>query len=107
MCHISELPEPGNFRTTSIAGVNVIAINNGDGVKVYRNPGKFMAPAGSMTRVQFYMDEYEELFSEVKHGQMVWVTLNDSPMPLDAWLGGAFDCIRCYRYRRTRSISLS
>ena len=93
MCHISELPEPGNFRTTSIAGVNVIAINSGEGIKVYRNPGKFMAPAGSMTRVQFYMDEYEELFSEVKHGQMVWVTLNDSPMSVEEWTAGAFDCI--------------
>ena len=29
MCHKSELPEAGRFRTTQIAGQNVIAINNG------------------------------------------------------------------------------
>ena len=93
MCHTSELPEPGNFRTSTIAGVNVIAINNGDDIRAYRNPGKFMAPAGSMTRVQFYMDDYEPLFCEVKHGQMVWVTLNESPMSVEEWTAGAFDCI--------------
>ena len=58
MCHKSELPEAGNYRTTQIAGQNVIAINNGDTIKTYLNPGKFTFPAGSMTRVQFLICIY-------------------------------------------------
>ena len=61
MCHKSELSEAGRFRTTQIAGQNVIAINNGDTIKTYLNPGKFNTPAGSMTRVQFLMDDYTPL----------------------------------------------
>ena len=94
MCHKSELPEPGNFRTTQIAGKNVIAINNGDTINSYLNPGKFTTPAGTMTRVQFYMDDYEPLHTEVKHGGMVWTTLNKNPdMDVEQWTAGAFDCI--------------
>ena len=36
----------------------------------------------------------KELHCEVKHGQMVWVTLNPDPdMTVDQWTAGAFDCI--------------
>ena len=49
MCHKSEMPKPGNFRTTQIAGVNVIAVNNGDSIKSYLNTGKFNTPSGTMT----------------------------------------------------------
>jgi methanesulfonate monooxygenase large subunit len=94
MCHKSELPEAGRFRTTQIAGQNVIAINNGDNIKTYLNPGKFSTPAGSMTRVQFLMDDYTPLHTEVKHGGMVWTTLNSNPtQSVDEWTAGAFDCI--------------
>ena len=94
ICHLSEMSEAGNFRTTSIAGVNVIAINNGDYIQAYINPGKFTSPAGSMTRVQFLMDDYKKLHTEVKHGQMVWVTLDPNPLQsVDEWTAGAFDCI--------------
>ena len=94
MCHKSELPEAGKFRTTQIAGQNVIAINDGDTIKTYLNPGKFSTPAGSMTRVQFLMDDYTPLHTDVKHGGMVWTTLNANPtQSVDEWTAGAFDCI--------------
>ena len=37
MCHISEMYNEGNYRTTQIAGQNVIAVNTKDGVKAYLN----------------------------------------------------------------------
>ena len=44
MCHISEMRNKLDFRTTQIAGVNVIAWNTGEGVKAYRNHG-FTTPS--------------------------------------------------------------
>ena len=36
----------------------------------------------------------KELYCEVKHGGMVWVTLDPNPtQSVDEWTGGAFDCI--------------
>ena len=94
MCHKSEMPEPGNFRTTQIAGQNVIAVNNGDSIKSYLNTGKFNTPSGTMTRVEFLMDDYTPLYTEVKHGGMVWTTLNKNPtQTVEQWTAGAFDCI--------------
>ena len=94
MCHKSELSNPGNFRTTQIAGQNVIAVNNGDSIKTYLNTGKFNTPSGTMTRVEFLMDDYTPLYTEVKHGGMVWTTLNKNPdMDVEQWTAGAFDCI--------------
>ena len=94
MCHKSEMPNPGNFRTTQIAGVNVIAVNNGDSIKSYLNTGKFNTPSGTMTRVEFLMDDYTPLPTEVKHGGMVWTTLNRNPtQSVEEWTAGAFDCI--------------
>ena len=95
MCHLSEIPEPGNFRTTSIAGTNVIAINRGYmGIQAYINPGKYTTPSGYISRAQFYMDDYVKIHTEVKHGQMVWVTLDPNPTKsVEEWTAGAFDCI--------------
>ena len=42
MCHISEMPEAGNYRTTTIADVDVIAWNTGEEVRAYRNYGIFL-----------------------------------------------------------------
>ena len=110
MCHKSELSEPGNFRTTQIAGQNVIAVNNGDSIKSYLNTGKFNTPSGTMTRVEFLMDDYTPLPTEVKHGGMVWTTLNKNPdMDVEQWTAGAFDCIaeaidteelECFHYHK-------
>ena len=94
MCHKSELSKAGNFRTTSIAGKLVIAINNGDYIQGYINTDKQTAPSGSMSRVEFLMEDFVKLHTEVKHGGMVWVTLDPDPtQSVDEWTGGAFDCI--------------
>jgi methanesulfonate monooxygenase large subunit len=94
MCHKSELSKAGNFRTTSIAGKLVIAINNGDYIQGYINTDTHTAPSGSMSRVEFLMEDFVKLHTEVKHGGMVWVTLDPNPtQSVDEWTGGAFDCI--------------
>ena len=47
MCHISEMYNELDYRTTQIAGVNVIAYNTGNGVRAYRNYGSW-APSGTL-----------------------------------------------------------
>ena len=92
VCHMSEIPEPGNFRTMSIAGVNIVVYNfNDEEVRAYRNygveqvSGCFSAPI---------VTSEPRLHCEVKHGQMVWVTLDPNPtQSVEEWTAGAFDCI--------------
>ena len=92
VCHMSEISEPGNFRTMSIAGVNIVVYNfNDEEVRAYRNydveqvSGCFFAPI---------VTSEPRLHCEVKHGQMVWVTLNPNPtQSVEEWTAGAFDCI--------------
>jgi len=91
MCHISEMYNKGNFRTTQIAGVNVIAWNTGDGVKAYKNH-TINKPSGTLAVPMASLEP--ELHCEVKHGGMVWVTLDPNPtQSVDEWTAGAFDCI--------------
>ena len=91
MCHISEMYNEGNFRTTQIAGQNVIAINTEKGVRAYLNPG-ITKPSGSIGLG--VADSWEHLHCEVKHGGMVWTTLDPNPtQSVDEWTAGAFDCI--------------
>jgi methanesulfonate monooxygenase subunit alpha len=91
MCHISEMYNKGNFRTTQIAGVNVIAWNTGNGVKAYRNH-TINKPSGTLAVPMVSLEP--ELHCEVKHGGMVWVTLDPNPtQSVDEWTAGAFDCI--------------
>ena len=91
VCHISEMYNEGNYRTTQIAGQNVIAVNTKDGVKAYLNYG-FNRPSGSVAAP--IVTSEPQLHCEVKHGGMVWVTLNPNPdMSVDEWTAGAFDCI--------------
>jgi len=91
MCHISEMYNKGNFRTTQIAGVNVIAWNTGDGVKAYKNH-TINKPSGTLAVPMVSLKL--ELHCEVKHGGMVWVTLDPNPtQSVDEWTAGAFDCI--------------
>ncbi len=90
MCHMSEMRDVFNYRTTQIAGQNVIAWNRGDNIYAYLNP-RVHSPSGKK-----YNDEGlgKELYCEVKHGGMVWVTLDPNPtQSVDEWTGGAFDCI--------------
>ena len=92
VCHMSEIPDPGNFRTMSIAGVNIVVYNfNDEEVRAYRNfgveqvSGCFSAPI---------VTSEPRLHCEVKHGQMVWVTLDPNPtQSVEEWTAGAFDCI--------------
>ena len=92
MCHISEMYNIGDFRTTQIAGQTVIAVNTGPTVKVvkaYRDD-QYVKPSGNMTT----MPSGIPLYSEVKHGGMVWVTLDPNPtQSVEEWTAGAFDCI--------------
>jgi len=91
VCHVSEMRNEGNYRTTQIAGQNVIAVNTKDGVKAYRNYG-FNFPSGTVASPIVTVEP--QLHCEVKHGGMVWVTLDPNPtQSVEEWTGGAFDCI--------------
>ena len=71
--HESELPHAGNFRTGQIAGQNILAYNTGKEIVAYLNyninepSGTFAAPV---------VTSEPELHCEVKHGGMVWITLD-------------------------------
>ena len=89
--HKSELPETGNFRTGQIAGQNILAYNTGKKIVAYRNydvnepSGTFAAPI---------ITSEPKLHCEVKHGGMVWITLDPNPtQSVEEWTCGAFDCI--------------
>ena len=91
MCHISEMPETGDFRTTQIANVTVLAYNTGKGVRAYRNYG-VLQPSGTLAAPIVTVEP--RLHCEVKHGGMVWVTLDPNPtQSVEEWTAGAFDCI--------------
>ena len=91
MCHISEMPETGNYRTTTIADVDVIAWNTGEEVRAYRNYG-INGPSGTLAAP--IVTSEPRLHCEVKHGGMVWITLNPNPtQSVEEWTCGAFDCI--------------
>jgi methanesulfonate monooxygenase large subunit len=89
--HKSELPEAGNFRTCQIAGKNVLAYNTGTEIRAYRNYDVFR-PSGTFSAP--LVTSKPQLHCEVKHGGMVWITLNPNPdMSVEEWTCGAFDCI--------------
>ena len=90
MCHTSEMYHIDDYRTTQIAGVNVIAINKSKGIEAYINNNPYItSPSGTITDYQG-----TQLHCEVKHGGMVWVTLDPNPtMDVEQWTAGAFDCI--------------
>ena len=83
MCHISEMYNQGDYRTTQIAGQRVVAWNTGNGVKAYLGDN-ITSVAGNMASNEA---TGKELHCEVYHGGMVWVTLNDNPdCSVDEWL---------------------
>ena len=89
MCHISEMYDTGEFRTTQIAGVNVIAVNDHNGVRAFRDH-----PIKQVSGCLSCPYEGNEIHCEVKHGGMVWVTLDPNPtQSVEEWTAGAFDCI--------------
>tara|TARA_Y100001937_G_scaffold109205_1_gene153634 strand:- start:1887 stop:2960 length:1074 start_codon:yes stop_codon:yes gene_type:complete len=91
VCHVSEMPDLGDFRTTTIADVGVIVYQHHDGVRAHKNYG-FNQPSGTLASP--IVTSEPRLHCEVKHGGMVWVTLNPNPdMSVEQWTAGAFDCI--------------
>jgi len=91
MCHISEMYNELDYRTTQIAGVNIIAYNTGNGIRAYRNYGIY-SPSGTLGAPIVTVEP--QLYCEVKHGGMVWVTLDPNPtQSVEEWTAGAFDCI--------------
>jgi methanesulfonate monooxygenase large subunit len=96
VCHESEMPHKEDYRTTQIASQNVVVINTGNGFEAYRNPfvhpvhGLSWLPSGNSMDVE----SFERLPCELKHGGMVWTTLDlDPTMSVEEWTNGAFDCI--------------
>jgi methanesulfonate monooxygenase large subunit len=89
--HKSELPDAGNFRTAQIAGQNILAYNTGTEIKAYRNYD-VLKPSGTFSAP--LVTSEPQLHCEVKHGGMVWITLDPNPsMSVEEWTCGAFDCI--------------
>ena len=89
--HKSELPNAGNFRTGQIAGQNILAYNTGTEIRAYRNY-TVMEPSGTFAAP--VVTSEPKLYCEVKHGGMVWITLDPNPtMSVEEWTCGAFDCI--------------
>jgi len=89
MCHSSEMANDGDFRSTQIAHQNVVAVNSKGAIKVFLCPS-IDRPAGNGLDT----NGLKELHSEVKHGGMVWTTLDPNPtQSVEEWTCGAFDCI--------------
>jgi len=91
VCHMSEMYNKHDYRTTTIAGQNVIVWNTGDGVEAAYNL-QMQGVAGNFHLI--HKGCGKRLHCEVKHGQMVWVTLDPDPKhTVEEWTAGAFDCI--------------
>jgi methanesulfonate monooxygenase large subunit len=89
VCHTSEMSNKGDFRASQIAHQNVVAINRGDFVEAFLCPS-IDRPTGNGLDT----DGLQKLHSDVKHGGMVWVTLDPNPtQSVEEWTCGAFDCI--------------
>ncbi|NDD09445.1 MAG: aromatic ring-hydroxylating dioxygenase subunit alpha, partial [Rhodobacteraceae bacterium] len=89
VCHTSEMSNNGDFRASQIAHQNVVVINRGDGVEAFLCPS-IDRPSGNGLDT----DGLQKLHSEVKHGGMIWVTLDPNPsQSVEEWTCGAFDCI--------------
>jgi len=90
--HKSEIRNEGDYRTSQIAFQNIIIVNAGDRIKAYRLYDARYQISGTL-KAPIVTSE-PELYCEVKHGGMVWVTLDSKPsMSVEEWTAGAFDCI--------------
>ena len=74
MCHFSEMANDGDFRSSQIAHQNVVAVNCNGEVKVYLCPS-IDRPAGNGIDIS----GLTELHSGIKHGGMIWTTLDPNP----------------------------
>ena len=90
--HKSEIRNEGDYRTSQIAFQNIIIVNAGDRVKAYRLYDARYQISGTLEAP--IVTSEPELYCEVKHGGMVWVTLDPNPSTsVEEWTAGAFDCI--------------
>ena len=90
--HKSEIINEGDYRTSQIAFQNIIIVNAGDRIKAYRLYDARYQISGTL-KAPIVTSE-PELYCEVKHGGMVWVTLDPNPSTsVEEWTAGAFDCI--------------
>ena len=91
--HKSEIKEVGSFRTSSIAGQNIITIKFDNRYRTFYNKN-VQAVSGNDLSLCYHAMAWGELPCEVKHGGMIWTTLNKNPtMSVEEWTAGAFDCI--------------
>jgi len=91
VCHMSEMYNKDDYRIMTIAGEEVIVWNTGDGVEAAINL-QMKGPRGNFHLI--HKGCGKKLHCEVKHGQMVWVTLDPDPKhTVEEWTAGAFDCI--------------
>ena len=89
--HKSEIKNPGDYRTSTIAFQSIIIINLGERIGCYINPG-VKGVSGNIDLALTHTSR--ELHCEVKHGGMVWTTLNPNPtQSVEEWTDGAFDCV--------------
>ena len=94
MCHSSEMPNLGDFRKTQIALKNVVAIRFEDNKVRTFLTDSVKSPAGNNLALTYHSGKWTELPCEVKHGGMIWTTLDiNNPKTVDEWTAGAFDCI--------------
>ena len=91
--HKSEIENIGSFRTSQIAGQNIITIKFDDRYRTFLNKN-VTAVSGNDLSLCYHARGWGELPCEVKHGGMIWTTLDTNPsMSVDEWTAGAFDCI--------------
>ena len=91
MCHSSEMPNLGDFRKTQIALKNVVAIRfEGNKVRTFLTDS-VKSPSGNNLALTYHSGKWTELPCEVKHGGMIWTTLDiDNTKTVDEWTAGAF-----------------
>lgn len=98
ICHESELPERGDFRTSTIARIPIMIVRNEKRkICAIRNTSE-RRPSGNIKVPNDILD-YEKvgrdyLHSDVKYGGFVWVTLNKNPPSMEKWVDGSFDCMK-------------
>jgi len=94
VCHTSEMNMTGCFRTTQIAFQNIIVIKFSSGiVRAFHNKDVTKVSGMDMS-LCYHALSWKELPCEIKHGGMVWVTLDtETTQSVDQWTAGAFDCI--------------
>ena len=94
VCHESELPGAGDFRTTTIAGESILVVREeGNTIHAIKNTFE-RRPRGNMGPEIGFQDFPKFFHSDIKFGGFVWVTLNENPPTMDEWVDGSFNCMK-------------